>query len=185
MSIFGSDYGSGDLLVISNDLDMNGNRIKELKNPNDAYDAVNKRYVNKRIDYKIKYLEDKIDTVDKQSSLGTMTSDLDMANYRIINVAHPRDPNENSVYERDVVTSKFLYDYLKIADRKYLKVNGDNIVDGKLDMKQHKIIGLADPVDADHAVTKRYVSSRFHALNDAVSTLRHRMDRLESLQQRN
>ena len=63
MSIFGSDYDSGDLLVITGDLDMDGNRIKELRNPANNFDAANKRYVNKRIEYKTKDLEDMINTL--------------------------------------------------------------------------------------------------------------------------
>ena len=42
MSIFGADYES-DLLEKKEDLDMNENRIKDLRNPRDANDAVNKR----------------------------------------------------------------------------------------------------------------------------------------------
>ena len=55
MSIFGQSYDyEDDLFVVTDDLDMNGNRIKELKNPQDGNDAVNKRYMNKRIEYKEK-----------------------------------------------------------------------------------------------------------------------------------
>ena len=39
---------------------MNENRIKELRNPQDAFDAVNKRYMNKRIQYKTKDLTDRL-----------------------------------------------------------------------------------------------------------------------------
>ena len=42
MSIFGADYESADLLEIMEDLDMNENRIRDLRNPRDANDAVNK-----------------------------------------------------------------------------------------------------------------------------------------------
>ena len=59
MSIFGADYEFVDLLEIMEDLDMNENRIKDLRNPWDANDAVNKRYMNKRIEYKTKELENK------------------------------------------------------------------------------------------------------------------------------
>ena len=112
-------------------------------------------------------------TVDKQSNPinEARMSDLDMGNNRIINVAHPRDPNENSAYERDVVTSKFFFDYIDTADRKFLKVHEDNVLDGKLEMKLHKIMGLADPLNADDAVTKRYISSRFQALNDSLRAI--------------
>ena len=118
-----------------------------------------------------------------------MTSVSDMGNNRIINSAHPRNPQDSADYDRDLVTTKFLYDYIKIAyrqflkaieaDRTFLKANEDNILEGRLDMKQHKIIGLADPVNLDDAVTKRYVASRIQALVDEMSEMRRRIARLE------
>ena len=42
MSIFGADYESADLLEIMEDLDLNKNRIRDLRSPRDANDAVNK-----------------------------------------------------------------------------------------------------------------------------------------------
>ena len=48
-------------------------------------------------------------------------------------------------------------------------------------MKQNKIIGLADPVNLDDAVTKRYVASRIQALVDEMSEMRRRVTRLEPL----
>ena len=80
------------------------------------------------------------------------------------------------------MTSKFFFDYIDTADRKFLKVHEDNVLDGKLGMKQHKIMELADPLNADDTATKRYVSSRFQALNDELSVTRRRSDRLERLQ---
>ena len=65
MSISGADYES-DLLKIMEDLDMNENRIKDLSNPRDANDAVNKRYMNKRIEYKTKDLENKLTAIQTQ-----------------------------------------------------------------------------------------------------------------------
>ena len=121
----------------------------------------------------------------------TMTSNLDMGNNRIINRAHPKNPQDSADYDRDLVRAKFLYDYITIADRQFLKANeadrtflkanGDNILDGRLDMKQHKLIGLTDPVNLDDAVTKRYVASRIQALVDEMSEMRRRIARLETL----
>ena len=52
MSIFGQSYNyKDDLFVITGDLDMEGKRIIDLKSPAGSNDAVNKRYVNKRIEY--------------------------------------------------------------------------------------------------------------------------------------
>ena len=58
MSIFGQSHDDeDDLFVITDDLDMNENRIKELRSQQDGKEAVNKRYMNKRIEYKTKDLE--------------------------------------------------------------------------------------------------------------------------------
>ena len=270
MSIFGSNYiYEDDTYTISGDLDMEGNRIIDVQSPADSYDAVNKRYVNKRLEYKTKLLDDKLaevnarldqesndnlkqhqehyasiqqnkDEIDKlrtdlpeTTSLNTanihnlqnqilalqdviygteaLQSDLNLGYNRITNIEHPRNPQENPAYDRDVVTAKYLYDYVQIADkkflskdeaetfltkeeaesflqkeeadRKYLKANEDNVLDGRLDMKQHRIIGLSDPVQEDGAVTRRYISSRIQALVDENSVLRRRIDRLERLAQ--
>ena len=268
MSIFGSNYSyEDDTFTISGDLDMQGNKIIDVKTPSDSYDAVNKRYVNKRLEFKTKLLDDKLvevsarldkenndnlerhqehyasiqqnkDKIDKlrtetDTSLITanihnlqnqilslqdiiygtdaLQSDLNLGNNRIINIEHPRNPQENPAYDRDVVTAKYFYDYVKIADtkflskdeaeafitkeeaesflqkeeadRKYLKANEDNVLDGRLDMKQHRIIGLSDPLQEDGAVTRHYLSSRIQALIDNDSLLSRRIDRLERLAQ--
>ena len=280
MSIFGSNYiYEDDTYTISGDLDMEGNRIIDVQSPADSYDAVNKRYMNKRLEYKTKLLDDKLAEVstrlDKEyndnleqhrlhhasiqqnkdeinklrtnspetdTSLLTanihnlqnqilslqdiiygteaLPTDLNLGENRIINSLHPRNPQENPAYDRDVVTAKYLYDYIKIADKKflskdeaeafltkeeaeallskeeaerflqkeeadsiYLKANEDNVLDGRLDMKQHRIIGLSDPLQEDGAVTRHYLSSRIQALIDNDSLLSRRIDRLERLAQ--
>ena len=96
MNIFGLDNLNG--FIISGDLDMDRNRIIDLRNPQDVLDAVNKKYLNKRIEFKTRDLENKLTTLETKVAAfdGTQpfTSDLNMGNNRIINVAHPRDPKE-------------------------------------------------------------------------------------------
>ena len=175
MSIFGADYES-DLLEIMEDLDMNENRIKDLRNPRDANDAVNKRYMNKRIEYKTKDLENKITAIQTQitniqqqlDSTKPFTSDLDIGNNRIINVGHPRNPEHNIKHENDAVTAKFVYDYAKIADKKFLKTNED------IDMERHQIKGLGNPLEINDAVTLLYVASRIEGLTAEIENLRTR-----------
>ena len=87
-----------------------------------------------------------------------MTTNLDMGGYRILNVVHPRNPRE---YESDRVTSKILYDNMSRVDQNYMRRDRDGSLDGRLDTSNHRISGLADPADADDAVTRRYVASRF------------------------
>ena len=45
---------------------MKENRIRELRNPRDANDTVNKRFMNKRIEYKTKTLENKLTAIQTQ-----------------------------------------------------------------------------------------------------------------------
>ena len=106
-----------------------------------------------------------------------MTTDLDMGGYRILNVAHSRDPRK---YESDLVTSKILYNYLSQVDQNYMRRDRDGSLDGRLDMSNHRISGLADPTDAD-AVTRRYFASRFQALSDEVQDKKNKLDALQNL----
>ena len=92
-----------------------------------------------------------------------MTTNLDMGGYRILNIAQSRDPIK---YESDLVTAKTLYDYMAIVDQNYMRRDRDGSHDGRLDISNHRISGLADPTDADDAVARRYVASRFQALID-------------------
>ena len=174
MSIFGADYEFVDLLEIMEDLDMNENRIKDLRNPRDANDAANKRYMNKRIEYKTKHIENKLTAIQTQITNiqqqldGTkpFTSDLDMGNNRIINVGHPRNPEHNIEHENDAVTAKCIYDYAKIADKKYMKTNED------IDIEGHRIKGLALPLEHNDAVPLQYVATRTRALTAEIEKLR-------------
>ena len=57
----------------------------------------------------------------------------------------------------------------------------DGSLDGRLNMSNHRISGLADPTDADDAVTRRYVASRFQALSDEVQGIGGKLDALQDL----
>ena len=48
-------------------------------------------------------------------------------------------------------------------------------------MSNHRISGLADPTDADDAVTRRYVALRFQALSDGVQDKKSKLDALQNL----
>ena len=61
------------------------------------------------------------------------------------------------------------------VDQNYMRRDRDGSLDGRLDMSNHKISSLDDPADADDAVTRRYVASRFQAPNDEVQKLRARL----------
>ena len=48
-------------------------------------------------------------------------------------------------------------------------------------MSNYRISGLADPTDADDAVTRRYVASRFQAFSEEVQGTNRKLDALQNL----
>ena len=111
-----------------------------------------------------------------------MTRNLDMRGYRILNIAHPRDPSKKKDFESDLVTAKTLFDYMAEVDQNYMRRDRDDSLNGRLNMSNHRISGLADPIDADDAVTRRYVASRFQALSDEVQGIGDNKKKLDALQ---
>ena len=66
------------------------------------------------------------------------------------------------------------------VDQNYMRRDRDGSFDGRLDMRNHRISGLADPTDAYDAVTMRYVASRFQALSDEVQDKKSKLDALQN-----
>ena len=48
-------------------------------------------------------------------------------------------------------------------------------------MSNHRTSNLADPTNADDAVTRRYVASRFQGLNDEAQDNKSKLDALQNL----
>ena len=74
-------------------------------------------------------VDNKNETVKLQRVVGgkaPMTTNLDMEGYRILNVAHPRDPRK---YESDLLTDKTLYDYMVKAVQNYMRRSRDRSLD--------------------------------------------------------
>ena len=101
---------------------------------------------------------------------------LNMDGKRIINVAYPRDPVENSAYNGDVVTAKALSDFRKYLLDEVLLRNSDNVMEGRLEMSGHKIKGLGNPVDSGDAVNKEYITARLKAV---LNSILERINKLE------
>ena len=105
---------------------------------------------------------------------------LNMDGKRIINVAYPRNPVENSTYNGDVVTAKALSDFRKYLLDEVLLRNSDNVMEGRLEMSGHKIKkGLGNPVDFGDAVNKEYITARFTAVTDVLNSILERINKLE------
>ena len=104
---------------------------------------------------------------------------LNMDGKRIINVAYPRNPVDNSAYNGDVVTAKALSDFTKYLQGEVLLRNTDNVMDGRLEMSGHKIKGVRNPVDSGDAVNKEYITARIKTITDILNDLTERINKLE------
>ena len=104
---------------------------------------------------------------------------LNMDGKRIINVAYPRNPGENSAYNGDVVTAKALSDFGKYLHGEVLLRNSDNVMDGRLEMSGHKIKELRSQVDPGDAVNKRYITARISIMTDIIEDILERINKLE------
>ena len=74
---------------------------------------------------------------------------------------------------------KFFLIMLKV-DQNYIRRDRDGSLDGRLDMSNHRISGLADPTVADDAVTRRFVTSRLQALSVEVQDKKCKLDALQN-----
>ena len=100
---------------------------------------------------------------------------------RIINIAYPRDPVENTAYKGDVVTAQVSSDFrIYLLDEVLLR-NSDNIMNGRLEMSGHKIKGFRDPHNPDDAVNKEYITTRLNAITDVLSSILERINKLEKV----
>ena len=105
---------------------------------------------------------------------------LNMDGKRIINVAYPRNPVENSAYNGDDVTAKALSDFREFLQGEVLLRNTDNVMDGRLEMSGHKIKGGGYPVDSGDAVNKEYITARIKTITDILNDLTERINKLEN-----
>ena len=106
---------------------------------------------------------------------------LNMDGKRIMNVAYPRNPVENSAYNGDVVTAKALSGFRKYLLDEVLLLNSDNGMDGKLEMSGHKIKGFGNPVDSGDAVNTEYITARLKAVTDELNDILERINKLEKI----
>ena len=88
-----------------------------------------------------------------------------------------KDLISDFIFENDLVTAKILYDYMSKVEQNYMRRGDrDGSLDGRLNMSNHRISGLADD-----AVTRRYVASRFQALSDEVQGNKSKLGALQNL----
>ena len=128
-------------------IDMNNNFITNVKDPTQADQATNKKYVENQLEKKL----------DKGA-------DIDMKNKSIINLDLPSN-------QRDAACVEFVNNRIDdMTEKKFLKVDGTNNMTGNLNLNEKTIINLnTDDKDIKSAANVGYVSSKVNAAKGDVT----------------
>ena len=128
-------------------IDMNNNTIYNVKDPVQAEQATNKKYVDNQL----------VKKLDKDG-------DIDMKNNSIINLNLPS-------IQRDAACVEFVnYRIDDMTQKKFLKLDGTNNMTGNLNLNNSKIINLqTDYKDSKSAVNVDFMQNEITSMRDLVS----------------
>ena len=128
-------------------INMNNNFITNVKDPTQADQATNKKYVENQLEKKL-----------------NKGSDIDMKNKSIINLDLPSN-------QRDAACVEFVNNRIDdMTEKKFLKVDGTNNMTGNLNLNEKTIINLnTDDKDIKSAANVGYVSSKVNAAKGDVT----------------
>ena len=142
--------------MMTGDLNMNEQRVKNTLDPSDEQDTVNKRY-----------LESQLTDYLKRDGQPPMTFNLNMDNYKIVNL------NELTL-NSDATTKKYVDDEIaKIpsSGSDFLKKDGSIAMTGDLNMATNKIKNLGTPSTHEKyaAINVNYFDSELNSSNHNIS----------------
>ena len=143
-------------------IDMNNNTIYNVKDPVQADQATNKKYVDNQL----------VKKLDKEA-------DIDMKNKSIINLNLPSN-------QRDAACVEFVNNRIDdITQKKFLKVDGSNNMTGNLNLNNNKIINLqTDYKDSKSAVNVDFMQNEITTMRDLVTQKIHESQIINSGQKR-
>ena len=131
--------------VSNSDLDMDNHKIKDMAQPTDDNDAVNKHYVDHNFLNRL-----------TPNALG---GELDMRGHKIIVLGNPSNPNDASTkacVDTEIAKIPSVGSDLSV----YLKKDGSLAMTGNLDMNNKQIKDMAQPTDDNDATTKKYFDDK-------------------------
>ena len=126
--------------VSNSDLDIDNHKIKDMAQPTDDNDAVNKHYVDHNF-------------LDRLTP-NALGGDLDMRGHKIIVLGNPSNPNDASTKAYVDTEIAKIRGNIDLSD--YLKKDGSVAMTGNLDMNNKQIKDMAQPTDDNDATTKKY-----------------------------
>ena len=130
-------------------IDMNNNTIYNVKDPVQADQATNKKYVDNQL---VKKLDKEVD------------ADIDMKNHSITNLKFPSN-------QKDATSVEFVNNRIDdMTQKKFLKFDGSNSMTGDLNLNNNKIVNLhTDGKDQKSAVNVDFMQNEITSMRDLVS----------------
>ena len=138
-----------DNIAIGSNIDMEGNKIFSLPEPEQDNEPATKKYVD---DLQTQH-------IDKRGNV-KFDRNINMNFHNIRNLGLPKD-------EADAVPRKFVQDVVKEVSP-FLKKNGNYQTSTSIDMKFNKLFNLLKPTDLYDAATKDYVDYVTKEIKDYV-----------------
>ena len=142
-------------------LDMNNNTIFNVKDPLQADQATNKKYVDNQLEKKL----------DKDTT-------IDMKDNAITNVKFP-------VNQKDVATVEYITQRITNSQKNYLKLDGTTSMSGDLNLNNNKIINLqTDSKNSKSAVNVELMENEITDLRNLVTQKIHESQIINSGQKK-
>ena len=142
-------------------IDMNNNTIYNVKDPVQADQATNKKYVDNQL----------VKKLDKGA-------DIDMKNNSIVNLKFPSN-------QKDATSVEFVNKRLSETQKEYLKSDGTKSMTGDLNLNNNKIVNLqTDYKDSKSAVNVAFMQSEITSTKDLVTQKIHESQIINSGQKR-
>ena len=142
-------------------IDMNNNTIYNVKDPVQADQATNKKYVDNQL----------VKKLDKGA-------DIDMKNNSIVNLKFPSN-------QKDATSVEFVNKRLSETQKIYLKFDGSNRMTGDLNLNNNKIVNLqTDYKDSKSAVNVDLMQNEITTMRDLVTQKIHESHIISSGQKR-
>ena len=142
-------------------IDMNNNTIYNVKDPVQADQATNKKYVDNQLAKKL----------DKEA-------DSDMKNKSIINLKFPSN-------QKDATSVEFVNRRITETQKNYLKLDGTTSMSGDLNLNNNKIVNLqTDYKDSKSAVNVNFMQNEITTMRDLVTQKIHESQIINSGQKR-
>ena len=142
-------------------IDMNNNTIYNVKDPVQADQATNKKYVDNQL---VKKLDKDVD--------------IDMKNNSIVNLKFPSN-------QKDATSVEFVNKRITETQKNFLKLDGTNNMTGNLNLNNNKIVNLqTDYKDSKSAVNVNFMQNEMTTMRDLVTQKIHESQIINSGQKR-